>query len=194
MALQLQTYFILSKWLVAWTLLTSVVLPPMASAQSRSKLSYNHGKKVRLSLGIATMDESDDRFRTGVLAEGSYKRWIARVQHSARSGDAYKDRTVLSTIGYQFGFGRIPFTKLILEGVVGLGVSYESQEILVAAAAEKDINWNAATSLGLQFVAPFRKFYASAGWESRLYPVGPATFFMVFARRQSFYVQTGVWL
>jgi hypothetical protein len=149
---------------------------------------------MRLSLGLAAMDESDDRFRAGVLAEAAYKRWMTRVQHMARSGDAYKDQITLTTFGYQFGFGKIPFTKVILEGTVGLGLSFQSQEVLVPGAEEKDKATNVGASFGLQFVAPFRRFFASAGWESRLYPTGPATVLLVVARRQSFYIQTGVWL
>jgi len=165
-----------------------LIAPGELQAENKPDFSYKRAKKIRLSLGVAATDESDDRFRTGIMAEGGYKRWMARLQHLSRSGDAYEEQTVLSTFGYQFGFGRIPFTKLILEGTVGLGISYQSQEIKVeelkTEEGYKNSSWNAGASLGLQFVAPFDRLYLSAGWESRLYPVGEASLFLVVARKK----------
>lgn len=145
--------------------------------------------QFRLGLGLAVVDESDDRFRPAVQLHFAWRRWSTKIHYLDRRSKLFRDQTYLLSATYHFLFGSVPFTNTKLFGGIGAGASYVRQQAYLDVRTEEESNYNLAAVFNLEFRRKWHQAVFSAGWESHIYPVKSATLFLVVTRRQALYLK-----
>lgn len=163
--------------------------PDLEEPQKKPPSTKKKRSQYRLGLGLAVVDETDDRFRPALQLHFAWKRWAARLHYLDRQAKAFEDQTYMLSGTYNFMFGSIPFLKTKIYGGAGLGITYVRQKGLLDQLSDEDKSYGFAGVVNLEARKKWRQLVFSAGWESHIYLVNTSSIYLVFARRQALYLQ-----
>lgn len=145
-----------------------------------------------LALGLAGIDEGDDRYRPAAAFQlGIGDHFVGRLYSYGRKLGPYTERTFVSGLNYRFlAFGKNTW------GTVGGSTlleetRYEPKEESELKGRSKR-QYNVGTTFGLSYRVPIRKFYLAFNWDAHLYLAGSAGIFLSTGRKHMLGMTTGV--
>lgn len=145
-----------------------------------------------LGLGVALVEEGDDRFRPALSIEALLSpAALLKTTLYGRNHPAFTERSVLFSAAWKLELEAFSWmsTHLMLGGSLlyeQLTFRGDTAEWNRANSVGGDTQWNLGVYSGLQLSYAWSERWAvSASWESHLYPAGLSSLFLVFARKQS---------
>ncbi|EFX59892.1 hypothetical protein DAPPUDRAFT_126383 [Daphnia pulex] len=140
------------------------------------------------SLGLAAIEETDERFRPAFWVQGLFaEKWVVQWEAYGRVQKPVTQSTHLLTFSRQFPL----FGSLL--GRTGLALALESTTISREdgdEGASRETNTNLGLALGIAWQSK-SKLFVTAEWSSSLFPAGLAGILLSTARKQSLNLGVG---
>lgn len=138
-------------------------------------LSYSAiADKATISLGLAALNEGDDRYRGGFAISSEYQRWGGSLAIFLRDFGPVRDETYLLGTLRNFALSK----KYKVDGRFGLGVQYRILTLKYPQLEHKALNrrkgrFNAGPLVGMRWRFAGRSGLAfELSWDSVFYPAG----------------------
>jgi len=153
-------------------------------------------KTIKLGLGLASVEEGDDRHRPAVLAHMDlFENWFGRLYYYGREKGPVTERTAIVSVNYKLDVFR-QFQMHFMQANIGLSAMNEQTEIHFSGDSENSTTENAG-NFGFVFGALANipipdPLFMTFNWESHVFLAGQAGIFLANGRKQAFSLITGI--
>ena len=146
--------------------------------------------KPHVTIGLAAVDEGDDRSRPAAILRGGLDHFYGSVAAYGRTFAQVSERTIHVAAG-----ARAPIfhTRWLTAGI-GMAAIEENTVVKSRGSqtkTEQDAIYNIGVQFGLQAEYQAKQWILQAGWESTLFPAGLATVFLTTGRKQFIFATAG---
>lgn len=144
--------------------------------------------------GLTTLEEGDDRLRTGVLAHIEKNNVDSRFMYFYRKFGPVKERTFQLTVDKSFPLPQWPRLHAAFGGALlreDTEIKYELETSKYGDSYEKPYNIGFNTAVYWKYKTE-RKHIFVISWQSAYYLAGAAGIFLVTARKQCLSIESGI--